>query len=328
MSRILITGSLGTLGKPLTYELERRGHKVFGVDLKHTEHSNYMRADISNARQIDKVFEKFAPEYVYNLAAEFGRNNGQAYYEQLWNTNQTGNRNVIESCLRHGTKFILAGSSEAYGESGQDWLKERWLDTFAPEFYNEYALSKWAQERQAFIAAKNDGLKAVVLRFFNAYGEGEFYSPYRSVVCLFCYRLLHGLPITVYRNYHRVFMHVDDWAHTVANVSERFDTLPAQPSNQSGVPVLNVGGTEYRSVEELVEVILKHFPGPDRARAERLITYKDKEIANVTNKRPDISLAAQYLDHNPTIKLEEGVARTIAWMEKTYNIPLETRLAA
>jgi dTDP-glucose 4,6-dehydratase len=188
------------------------------------------------------------------------------------------------------------------------------LDTQAPFFHNQYALSKWTQEQQTFIAAKNEGLKAVVLRFFNAYGEGEFYSPYRSVVCLFCYRLMFGMPIDVYKNYHRVFMHVDDWAHTVANVAERFDKLP-RGNRPSGVPVYNIGGTEYRSIEELVAIIQRSLPYSE---FEDTINYLEREAHNVTNKRPDLVHATHDLGHNPVITLEEGVERTIDWMHLVY----------
>src|SRR6185437_12857276 len=165
--RILVTGSEGTLGKPLVKELRRRGHGVVGVDLKHSSDPDYMRADIAEARQVERVFNWYEPEVVYNLAAEFGRVNGQEYYEQLWRTNQIGNQNIIEACLAHDSKLILAGSSEAYGDSDQAVLTEGYLDVYAPKFHNQYALSKWTQERQIFIAAKNNGLKSVVLRFFN-----------------------------------------------------------------------------------------------------------------------------------------------------------------
>jgi dTDP-glucose 4,6-dehydratase len=329
--RILVTGSEGTLGKPLARELTSRGHDVYGCDLTHNENNKIIRADVTNLRQLQKAFTHSEPDLVYHLAAEFGRHNGEQYYEQLWNTNQVGTQNVINLCLRHKSRFVLAGSSEAYGESNQRILHEEWLDVYKPNFYNQYALSKWAQEQQTFIAALNSKLNAVVLRFFNAYGEGEYYNPFRSVVCLFCYRLMHGLPITVYENYHRVFMHVDDWARTVANVADRFDSLPRRNNHFYNTPIYNIGGTEYRSVQELATIIMNQL---GYAGLDRLVTVLPKENANVTNKRPDVSLAHVDLGHNPTITLEEGVTRTITWMNKVYfpgaghlDVELERRAA-
>lgn len=320
MSRILITGSEGTLGLPLAAELEKRGHEVIGSDLMHTEKTNYMRTDIRDYRQVERLFEYARPEVIYNLSAEFGRSNGEAYYEQLWSTNQIGNENVIRMAEEFGTKFILAGSSEAYGESEEPWLMEHQLDRYKPNFHNNYALSKWVQEQQVFLAAKNKSVQAIVLRFFNAYGEGEFYSPFRSVCCLFVYRLMHGLPITVYKNYHRVFQHVDDWATTVANVAERFDAIPKRVGFFNDVPVFNIGGEEYRSVEELSNIIIDQLVkrGYSRRKLESLVNYEEKEVANVTNKRPDNTLAKRYLGHDPKITLEDGIERTINWMEYVY----------
>lgn len=306
--RILVTGSQGTLGRPLVCELRHRGHDVFGCDLRHSEDSQEIRADVAEYRQLRRCFFNADIDLVYHLAAEFGRNNGQEFPEQLWRTNQIGTRNIIDLCLKHKARLILAGSSEAYGDGltqGDGQLFEGMLEREVGTFHNEYALSKWAQERQVFIAANNDGLRSVVLRFFNAFGEGEFYTPYRSVVCLFCYRLMFGLPVTVYRNYHRVFMHVDDMMRTLANAAERFDNLPEK--------VYNVGGTEYRSVEELAAII------SSKVQSNFSITWADKETANVTNKRPDVSLAVRDLGHDPKITLEEGVMRTISWMREVYD---------
>lgn len=306
--KILIFGAEGTLGKQLSAELERRGHTVFGADTHHQASERSLRCDIAEQRQVERVMETVRPEVVYLLAAEFGRLNGEAYYEQLWKTNAIGTRNVIDACVQFSAKLLFASSSEAYGDLGEDsLLYENLLTERVPNFHNEYALSKWCNEKQIDIARANRGLQAITLRFFNAYGPGEYYTPYRSVVCLFCYRLLNNMPITVYRNYHRVFMYVDDWARSVANVAERFNYLP--------YGVYNIGGSEYRSVEELVDLIIAEI-----GTSSSQITYLTKEAANVTNKRPDISRAVQDLEHRCDISLEEGVKRTVEWMRATYEL--------
>lgn len=331
--RILITGSQGILAGPLRRQLEMKGHDVYGCDLKHSDDPKEIRADVSEPNQLARAVEKSEPDVIYHLAAEFGRINGHEYPEQLWRTNCLGTRHVIDACVRHKAKLVFASSSEAYGElpepSGMPEIRlpesftvplnENDLDRIAPSFHNEYALTKWTNERQINIAANNRGLKAVILRFFNAYGPGETYSPYRSVVCLFCYRLMKGLPITVYKNYHRVFMYVDDWARTVARVADAY--IPSEDSTRPEllrrVPVFNVGGKEYCSVEELKDKIVKMLDGSDSK-----IAYlgKDKD-ANVTNKQPDISLAEKVLGHDPSITLDEGLPLTIAWLRKKYGAP-------
>jgi len=319
------------LGRVLFQELRSRGHEVYGCDLQHSAKPEVMRADIANHRQLERVFRFAKPDVVYHLAAEFGRNNGEEFFSQLWSTNCIGTQNVIEECLRSGAGLIFASSSEAYGDDAHSLYSqggtftEGWLDHYTPTFHNNYALSKWANEKQIHIAAKNRGLRAVNLRFFNAFGPGEFYTPYRSVVCLFIYRLMHGLPITVYKNYWRVFMYVDDWARTTANVCERFDGLIeraiANPLTKDGfcgsrpacVPTYNIGGKEYTTVEAMKDKILALL-----GTSESEISYLDAEKANVTCKRPDISLARRDLDHDPKITLDEGLPKTISWLASIY----------
>ena len=146
-------------------------------------------------------------------------------------------------------------------------------------------------------------VECVRLRFFNAYGPGEYYHHYRSVVCLFCYRALFGIPWEVYEGYRRVFMHIDDFIPTLANVCENF---------KAG-EVYNIGGREYRSVKELSDLILgytKANPG--------LVTYLPEDRHNVLSKKPDIQKAMAELGHCPEITLEEGVPATIEWMKKIY----------
>ena len=74
MAKILVTGSRGTLGRPLVKELEKRGHEVWGCDLQHQADEAYTRADVAEYRQLERVFEQ-PFDYVYHLAAEFGRIN-------------------------------------------------------------------------------------------------------------------------------------------------------------------------------------------------------------------------------------------------------------
>lgn len=313
--RIFITGVDGTLGRVLRRELQYRGHEVFGCDLHHDADPCIERADVTEYRQLERAFRKARPDVVYHLAAEFGRQNGEAYYEQLWRTNCLGTRNVIECCLNQNAKMVFASSSEAYGEvdgyaaSSEDY-REEWLEQYAPDFHNEYALTKWTNERQIRIAKRHRGLQAVILRFFNAYGPGEYYSPYRSVVCLFIYRLMRGLPITVYRGSRRDFMWVDDWARTVATVAERFDQATIYPG-------INIGGSESVSIAELKDRVLELLGG-----SASEIRYLDAEKTNVKAKKPDLTIAEQILDHRPDTTLSEGLPLTVGWMKEQYGTRL------
>ena len=90
-TNILVTGGAGNIGTNLCNELRLRGHKVISSDLFNTEREDYIRCDVRNYRQLQYVFDELGPfDFVYHLAAEYGRWNGEAYYENLWQTNNDG----------------------------------------------------------------------------------------------------------------------------------------------------------------------------------------------------------------------------------------------
>jgi dTDP-glucose 4,6-dehydratase len=303
MARILVTGSRGTLGIPLVEELEKRKHEVWQCDLQHCRDDNYIRADVSNYRHLERVFEAAGYDYVYHLAAEFGRVNGEEYYDTLWETNVIGTRNILEWQKRKKFRLIFASSSEIYGDKPVNVLKEELPMQESIIQHNDYAVTKWVNEIQIMNFQKRFKSEIMRLRLFNAYGPGEYYHRYRSVVCLFCYRALFDLPYQVYEGYHRVFMYIDDFIPTFAAACDNF----------SAGEVYNIGGTEYRSVKELSDIIVKHL-----GKTDKLVEYLPEDKHNVVNKRPDIEKAKYAFGHNPKIMLEQGVPRTIEWMKKIY----------
>lgn len=305
MAKILVTGSKGTLGVPLVNELKRRGHEVWECDLQHQKDDNFIRADVSSYRQLERVFETGRYDYVYHLAAEFGRVNGEEYYDTLWQTNVIGTRNILEWQKRKKFRLIFASSSEIYGDKPVPVLTEDLPMRESLIQHNDYAVTKWVNEIQIMNFEKRFGGEIVRLRLFNAYGPGEYYHKYRSVVCLFCYRALFDMPYQVYEGYHRVFMYIDDFIPTFANVCEHF---------KAG-EVYNIGGVEYRSVKDLSSVILKYL-----GKSDKLVEYLPEDKHNVVNKKPSIDKAIKEFGHNPRTTLETGVPKTIEWMKKVYNI--------
>jgi dTDP-glucose 4,6-dehydratase len=304
VARILVTGSDGTLGRPLVAELRRRGHEVWGCDLHHGSDEQAIRADVREYRQLERVVRDAGPfDYVYHLAAEFGRLNGEEYYETLWTTNVIGTRHVLELQREHGFRLIFASSSEIYGDRHEEILTEDIPLQKSIIQHNDYATTKWVNEVQIMNFEKRHGSEIVRLRFFNAYGPGEYYHTYRSVVCLFTYRALHDLPYQVYKGYHRVFMYVDDFTPTLATVCENF-----KPGE-----VYNVGGTEFVSVEHMSNLLLDYL-----GKSDELVDYLPEDAHNVQNKRPDISKAARDFGHDPATRLEEGIPRTVEWMRSVY----------
>ncbi len=116
MAKILVTGGRGFIGSNLVPELRSRGHEVWVCDLGQAEDPQYIRCDVSRYRQIERIFEQHNFNYVYHLAAEYGRWNGEDYYENLWLTNVVGTKNMIRAQENNKFKMIFFSSAEVYGD--------------------------------------------------------------------------------------------------------------------------------------------------------------------------------------------------------------------
>src|SRR5436190_6078618 len=252
MNTILVTGGLGTVGKVLVGTLRRRGHTVKVTGLEHYHSGDYTRCDVGSYMQLARVFEGVHFDYVYHLAAEFGRWNGEDYYDKLWTSNAIGTKNMIRMQEQHRFRLIHFSSSEVYGDY-DGVMTEDVMDKFEIRQLNDYALSKWVNEQQIMNSAAMHGTESVRVRLFNTYGPGEYYSSYRSVVCVFIYRALHDLPYKVYLGHHRTSSYVTDTCDTLANIIENF---------KAG-EVYNIGGTEYHDIKKLSDIILDCLWKPD-----------------------------------------------------------------
>lgn len=317
MSRILVTGGLGAVGTFLVKELKNRGHEVFVIDLKHHHAANnYARCDVSEFRQVERLWTGggwpfgYTPngqrfDYVYHLAAEFGRWNGEDFYDILWRTNATGTKNILRMQEKEGFKAIYFSSSEVYGDY-EELMSENIMDTIEIKQMNDYALSKWVNEMQVLNSATQFDTKSVRVRLFNTYGPGEHYSPYRSVICMFCYRALKNIPYIVYKGHKRTSTYITDTARTLANIANNF--IPGE--------VYNIGGFDYHDIETASDLILSYLNKSDKD----LVTYKENEILTTIQKLVDVTKAQKDLDHKVTVRLDQGIKNTIDWMKTVYNI--------
>jgi dTDP-glucose 4,6-dehydratase len=315
--RILVTGGLGTVGAGLVAELRRRGHRVISCDITHQPdelafslHSVvaeplYARCDVGEFRQIERVIEQMGPfDYVYHCAAEFGRWNGEDFYETLWHTNAVGTKNVIRLQERLKFRLVHFSSSEVYG----DWpelMVETVMDDHEIKQMNDYAMTKWVNEMQIRNSTLQHGTESVVVRLFNTFGPGEYYSPYRSVNCRFLYCAVNGLPWTVFRGHSRTSTFLTDTVCTLANIVDNF-----RPGE-----TYNIGGSRYHTIEELSDAVL-NVTGASPS----LPQYRDSEFLTTHHKLVDVSKAIRDLHHQDTYSLEEGLRITAEWMRGVYKV--------
>lgn len=90
--RILVTGGRGFIGTNLVAELRSRGHDVWTCDILHGEDPEHVRTDVYNYAQLDAIFSKRTFEYVYHLAAEYGRWNGEDHYARQYGCHSSRQR--------------------------------------------------------------------------------------------------------------------------------------------------------------------------------------------------------------------------------------------
>jgi len=304
MAKILVTGGKGFIGTNLTVELKRRDHEVVTCDILHGEEENHIRADVSSYRQMERIFEEHSFDYVYHLAAEYGRWNGEDHYENLWRTNVIGTKNILRLQEKYRFRQIFFSSCEVYGDY-DGIMSEDIMDKIPIKQMNDYAISKWAGELQVLNSAEMFGTETVRVRPLNCYGPHEYYSPYRGVIPIFVYHALMDMPYTVYMGHKRIFDYVEDTCRTLANIVDNF--IPGE--------AYNIGGKEewITDIKYISDLILKYL-----GKSDKLVTYKEAEPFTTKVKKVDFSKARRDLKHDPKVPIEEGIPRYIEWMKKVY----------
>jgi len=301
--KILVTGGTGFIGINLVNELRRRDYDVWTSDLLNHPFDNYIRSDVSKLRQLEKIFESHEFDYVYHLAAEYGRWNGEDFYENLWNTNVIGTKNMLKMQEKFKFRMIAFSSAEVYGDY-EGIMKESIMEEIPIKQMNDYAISKWANELQVLNSAAMYNTETVRVRPVNVYGPHEYYTPYRGFVPKFIYHSLFNKPYTVYSKHKRIIDYVEDTCRTFANIIENF--IPGE--------VYNVGATKETNIKYISDFILNYL-----GKNDSIVTYKDYEPFTTKMKKIDSSKAVKDLKHNPTTSPEEGLEKTIEWFKKTYN---------
>ena len=272
------------------------------MDLPHNHDAMYHRGDVGQYRQLENVVAAVEPELVYHLGAEFGRFNGEDFYETMWRSNAVGTKHMLR--LQEARKFrmVFFSSSEVYGDY-DGVMTEEVPHTVPIRQLNDYAISKWVNELQVMNSADRFGTETVRVRLFNTYGPGEHYSTYRSVVCQFAYRALAGIPYTVYSEHTRTLTYIDDSIDALANIATNF-----KPGE-----VYNIAGDESVNMRELSDMILDATGGsPD------LVTDTPIEAHNTLHKKTSNEKAKRELGMATRTDLKQGIANTVEWLRDTY----------
>jgi dTDP-glucose 4,6-dehydratase len=251
---------------------------------------------------VERIFEEKSFDFVYHAAAEYGRWNGEDYYENLWLTNAVGTKNMLRIQEKKRFRMVFFGSAEVYGDY-DGVMSEDVMEKIPIKQMNDYAIAKWVNELQIMNSAAMFGTETVRVRLFNVYGPGEHYTPYRGWIPKFIYKALHDEPYTVYLGHKRTLEYVKDICRTFANIIDNF-----KPGK-----VYNFGGDEQYEVKYVSDLILKFL-----GKSDSQVTYEEAEPFTTKIKTPDSSKAKREIGFKLTVPVEEGMRTTVDWFKKLY----------
>lgn len=309
MKKILVTGGAGFLGSHLCDRLIEQGHQVICLDSLFTgsqkniegllKHPNFtfIKQDVVDPINIENVDE------IYNLACPASPVHYQFDPIHTMKTSVMGALNVLELARKTGAKVFQASTSEVYGDpSVHPQPEEYWGNVNTIGIRSCYDEGKRAAETLFFDYQRVHGIKIKVVRIFNTYGPRMAADDGR-VVSNFIVQALKGQDLTVYGDgsQTRSFCYADDLVSGFMKLMNASDEI---------VGPINMGNPGEFTMIELAEKVLR-LTGS----ASKLI-HMPLPQDDPKQRRPDITKAKQLLSWGPTIALEQGLERTIAYFRK------------
>ena len=305
---IVITGGSGFVGSYLCEKLINDGHKIIVIDnlltgsteninnLMDNENFSFIEHDVQDHIEIeDKV------DYVLHFASAASP---KAYTEHPVNTLKAGSVGTINTlglAKKHSAEYLLASTSEVYGDpliSPQN--EEYWGNVNPNGERSMYDEAKRFAEAAVATYSRSYGLKTKIVRIFNTYGPRMQLNDGR-VVTNFIVQALRNENITIYGDgtQTRSFSYVED---TVAGIISLM--------NSTEYDVFNIGNPNEMTVGQLAEKIIKLTDSTSE------IKYLELPNDDPKQRKPDITKAKTKLNWEPKVNLDEGLAKTITWVEE------------
>ena len=305
--KVMVTGGAGFLGSHLCERLLNDGNDVLCVDNFFTGSKDNIRHLLGNPcfelMRHDVTFPLYVEiDEIYNLACPASPIHYQYDPVQTTKTSVHGAINMLGLAKRTNAKIFQASTSEVYGDPEVHPQPETYHGNVNPigprSCYDE---GKRCAETLFFDYHRQHGLEIRVARIFNTYGPRMHPNDGR-VVSNFIVQALEGTPITLYGDGEqtRSFCYVDD-------LIEGFVRLMATPDGTTG-PV-NLGNPGEFTIRQLAEQVI------EKTGSKSTIELHPLPADDPTQRKPDISLAKQTLDWEPTIALTDGLDKTIAYFK-------------
>ena len=314
--RILVTGAAGFLGSHLSDRLLSEGHEVIGMDnfitgrpenlahLENHDHFTFIRHDVSEFIEVpeggvDAVMH-FASPASPNANSPFGYVNLPI---QTMKAGGLGTLNSLGVARAYGARFLLASTSEIYGDPQVHPQPESYWGHVNPigerSVYDE---AKRFAEALTLAYHRYHGINTRIVRIFNTYGPRMRLDDGR-VVPNFIKQALTGQPLTIFGDgsQTRSFCYVDDLIEGIYRLLLSEEHMPVNLGNPDEMTILELAKIVNRLLDNQAEVVIF----PDK-RGE----------GDPQRRRPDISRANKILDWKPTINLEEGLHKTLPFFQE------------
>lgn len=307
LKRILVTGGAGFLGSYLCERLVTDGHDVICLDNFFTsQKSNVIHLlDRPNFELIrhDITLPIFLEvDELYNLACPAAPGHYQFNPIKTLKTSVVGSINMLGMAKRCGAKILQASTSEIYGDPEVHPQPESYrgaVNTLGPRAcYDE---GKRAAETLYMDYHRANGVNIRIVRIFNTYGPRM--HPFDGrVISNFIRQTLGGEDITIFGDgsQTRSFCYRDDLIEGIIRMMNGPDDF---------IGPVNLGNPGEFSMLELAERVLKLTGSKSK------IVHRPLPADDPTQRQPDITLAREKLDWQPTIELEEGLTKTIEWFK-------------
>lgn len=317
--RILITGAAGFLGSHLCDRLLAEGHEVIGMDnfitgspenLAHLAGNPkflFIRHDVSNfifvPGKVDAVLH-FASPASPNPTSPLGYMNLPI---QTMKAGALGTHNTLGVARAHGARYLLASTSEVYGDPLEHPQRETYWGHVDPigkrSVYDE---AKRFAEALTMAYHRAHGIDTRIARIFNTYGPRMHLDDGR-VVPNFLQQALRHEPLTVYGDgsQTRSFCYVDDLIEGIIRLLYSDEHLP-----------VNLGNPVELTILEFAQIINRLVGNPAG------IVFKETQRGegDPQRRQPDISRAREILGWEPKVSLEEGLLRTIPYFKKKMGL--------
>jgi len=308
--RVVVAGGAGFLGSHLCDRLIERGDHVVCMDdlstgskenVAHLLHHERFTLIVTNVSEKVDLGDTDRVDAVCNLASPASP---PAYLARPLDTlavGSEGTRRLLELARAHEARFLMASTSEVYGDPEVHPQVESYrgnVDPTGPR--SVYDEAKRFAESMTMAVHRTHGVDVGIARIFNTYGPRLSPGDGR-VVSNFVVQALRGDPLTVYGDgsQTRSFCFVDD---EIAGLMSLLDSSLTGP--------VNIGNPDERSMLDLAEFVL------DITGSSSGISYEPLPTDDPTRRCPDITLARTALGWEPTTELREGIARTIAYFEQ------------